>query len=461
MSIIPAERSPARTLAAVLCSLLVLSLPACSDSPSPSPSGESSTPSSTASGIPVPPDLDQGFTAALEQRATAVLTRDRAAFLTGIDDTDPRFVNAQGDYFDNLAQLPLRRFDYDLDRSSMVRDDDQYWVVVEVTMQLDGFDPHPVLTRDRFRFAPTEDLRYVVSSVADPEWEAANDQQEQPWDMAPIVARTRPGVLGIFDDKSVAAADPLMDSIAQGIGDVSANLPYDWGRSVVVYALSDTKFLASLDDLPGGDPEKLDGVAFPVMAGDADGGVVATRFALHPSMLGQPGTERDRLIRHELTHVALGQRDDRAPAWLSEGIAEWVSVQPLAPEQRRLPQEALGEAEAGVRGLPRDGSFNDGESSAHYGISWWACEYLVASFGRESLWRLLEELDRPAADEQDAVLESLVGLTSRMLARRGAKMMINEYDPDFLAPEPTVAPQVTPPVTPTDEPTEPGTTVSP
>jgi hypothetical protein len=408
----------------------------------------------------VPPDLDQAFTATLDQRAAALLTRNKGEFMTGIDQVDPGFVTAQGGYFDNLAQLPLRTFAYDLDRSSMVREDDEYWVVVEVTMQLDGFDPRPVITRDRFRFAKTDDGRYVVSSVTDPEWERASDEQKQPWDMVPILARTRPGVLGIFDQKSIGAAEPLMDSIEAGLGSVSATVPYDWGRSVVVYAMSDTKFLSSLDDLPGGDPEKLDGVAFPVMAGDEEGKVVATRFVLHPSMLDQPGTERDRLVRHELTHVALGKRDDRAPAWLSEGIAEWVSVQPLAPELRRLPQEALKEAEAGVRGLPGDGTFNDGDSSAHYGLSWWACEYLVAGFGADSLWRLLEELDRPEAD-QDEVLQSLVGLTSRMLARRGAKMMINEYDPDFLPPDPPVTPSTSPPPTPTDGPSEAGTTVSP
>ena len=59
------------------------------------------------------------------------------------------------------------------------------------------------------------------------------------------------------------------------------------------------------------------------------------------------------------------------------------------------------------------------------------------------------------------MLESLVGLTTRMLARRGAKMMINEYDPGFIAPAPTATPPASPPTTPTDEPTEPGTTVSP
>lgn len=430
----------------VLALALALSLVGCSDSPTRSEQGDAETPAGAE--VPIPPDLDDAFTATLDKRAKSLLNRDRAGFLRSIDRDDAGFVAAQRGYYANLAQLPLEKLAYDLDRSSMVRSGDEYWVVVELTMQLEDFDPSPVVTRDRFRFAAASDHRYVVSSVTDRRWEKTHDVQQQPWDMVLIEARVRPGVLGIFDEQSVSAADPIMDSVEQGIDDVSAQVPYGWSRSVVVYALSDVAFLASLDDLPGGDPEHVDGVAFPVMAGDRDDKVVATRFALHPSMLQQPGSERDRLVRHELTHVAIGERDDQAPAWISEGIAEWVSVQPLAPELRRLPEEALDAAVAGVRRLPADDTFNDANSAAHYGISWWACEYLVASFGADSLWRLLEELDGPKVDT-DAVLESLVGLTGRMVARRGAKMMINEYDPDLLAPEPPESSLTTP----GDEPT--------
>ncbi len=430
----------------VLAVVLVLSAVGCSDSPSGSQPGDVET--RAGEGIPIPPDLDAAFTATLDQRASSLLSGDRAGFLTGIKRSDRGFATAQRGYYDNLAQLPLQELSYDLDRSSMVRAGDQYWVVVEVTLQLEDFDPSPVRTRDRFRFAPADDERYVVSSVTDTKWEKAHDIQPQPWDMVPIEAQVRPGVLGIFDESSLSAAGPIMDSVEQGIDDVSATVPYGWSRSVVVYALSDIEFLATLDDLPGGDPEHVDGVAFPVMAGNRGGTVVATRFALHPSMLDQPGTERDRLVRHELAHVAIGERDDRAPAWLSEGIAEWVSVQPLAPELRRLPEEALGAAEAGVRRLPADGTFNNGESAAHYGLSWWACEYIVASFGEDTLWQLLEEFDMPHADT-DAVLGSQIGLTGRKVARRAATMMINEYDPDFLAPEPPESSLETPSGEPT------------
>lgn len=433
----------------VLAVVLALSLVGCSDSPTDS--GPDDSDARAGEGQPIPPDLDAAFTATLGERASSLLGGDRAGFLTSIDRSNRGFVTAQRGYYDNLAQLPVQELSYDLDRSSMVRAGDDYWVVVEVTLQLEDFDPAPVVTRDRFRFAATDDDRYVVSSVTDTQWEKKHNIQPQPWDMVPIVTRTLPGVLGIFDEDSISAAGPIMESVEQGIDDVSATVPYGWPRSVVVYALSDIEFLATLDDLPGGDPEHVDGVAFPVMAGSRDGKVVATRFALHPSMLDQPGTERDRLVRHELAHVAIGERDDQAPAWLSEGIAEWVSVQPLAPELRRLPEEALGEAEAGVRRLPADGTFNNGNSAAHYGLSWWACEYLVASFGEDSLWQLLEELDDPHADP-DAVLESQVGLTGRKVARRAATMMINEYDPDFLTPEPPEPPESSA-ETPSDEPT--------
>lgn len=419
------------TMGVALALALALVAGGCSGSPS-SEEPEGVAPRA-GQAVPIPPDLASAFTETLDARAESLRDRDRERFLTTILRGNRGFVTAQSGYFDNLAQLPLRELEYSLDESSMVRAGDEYWVVVRVTLQLDGFDPEPVVTEDRFRFAASGDGRYVVSSVTDAKWERAHDVQPQPWDMVPIQVRTRPGVLGVFDEGSVADAEPLLDSVQRGIDDVSAVVPFGWSRSVVVYALSDSDFLATLDDLPGGDPEHVDGVAFPVVTGE-DGTPVTTRFALHPSMLERPGPERDRLVRHELAHVALGARDDHAPAWLAEGIAEWVSVQPLPPEARRLPEEALSAAEAGVRRLPADETFNDADSAAHYGLSWWACEYLVASYGTESLWRLLDELDDPDDPEtgQSEVLEGLFGISGPQLARRAAVMMINEYDPDFL-----------------------------
>lgn len=443
MSSTPADAHPPLhrlIMGVALAAALVPSLVSCSGSSSDDAPTDTRPPAGVE--VPVPPDLAEAFTATLDERAAALRDRSRRGFLDGIDRANRGFRVAQLGYFRNLAQLPVEQLGYTLDRSTMVRAGDEYWVNVSVSLQLAGFDPAPVVSTDRFRFAPAEDGRYVVSSVTDERWERTHDVDPQPWDLVPIQVRTRPGVLGIFDDESVAGAEPLLDSVEQGISDVAGQVPYHWSRSVVVYALSGSEFLATLDDVPGGDTEHTDGVAFSLLTGE-EGDGVTTRVALNPSMLDRPGPERDRLIRHELTHVALGEHDDRAPLWLAEGIAEWVSVQPLAPELRRLPEEALSAAEAGLKRLPADQTFNDADSAAHYGISWWACEYLATSFGESSLWDLLEALGEPDADQAE-VLRSLIGLSGPQLARRGARMMITEYDPGFLVPdvpEPPAAPE--------------------
>ncbi len=308
-------------------------------------------------------------------------------------------------------------------------------------MQLEGYDDRPVTTPDRFLFSPTRRHpgRFVLASVTDRAWEERNHVHPQPWESGPIEVRTGSGVLGIFDPASVADADGIVSSVERGISAVAAEVPYDWSRSVVVYALSDTAFLSTIDDLPGGDPTRLDGVAFPVRSSTDGGRIAATRFVLSPGMLERPGPARDRLIRHELTHVAVGERDDEAPVWLSEGLAEYVSVRPLAPQDRLISGDAVAAVESGVTDLPPDDTFNDADSSAHYALAWWACEYVADSYGEATLWRLLDAADAQGAEAQGADLERVLrdqlGLGSRELARKAARLIVLTFDPKSLEPE--------------------------
>ena len=200
----------------------------------------------------------------------------------------------------------------------------------------------------------------------------------QPWELGPVVVRAVPGVLGVFDDRSIGAADRLLADVRQGITDVSGVIPFDWTRSVVVY--------------------------------------------------------RGRLIRHELTHVALGRRDDHAPVWLSEGLAEYVSVRPLPPERRGISQSAVDAARAGFADLTSDGDFNDADSRVHYGEAWWACEYVATSFGQATLWSLLDQLDDPDLDDagRNAGLMAWVGLGTRQLAHRAGRLLLLTFDPTAL-----------------------------
>jgi hypothetical protein len=141
-------------------------------------------------------------------------------------------------------------------------------------------------------------------------------------------------------------------------------------------------------------------------------------------------------VRHELTHAAIGAHDDHAPVWLGEGLAEYVSVQAEPVADRVVPDEALAAARTGLSELPDDRTFNDADATAHYGLAWWACEYVAATSGQAALWTLLDQLDTGAR------LESVLGISPRMLARRASRLLLATFEPPApVVPDPVpVAP---------------------
>lgn len=362
---------------------------------------------------PAPVDAVQAIDHALDARARAVRRADADAFGRQVAGS-AEFRDLQQAWFANLTQLPVERLRYEVDAGSVVRDGGTYTATVETSLQLEGYDAEPVVSQGRYRFraAAGRPGRFVLTDVA--------EREPQPWDLGPVDVREGTGVLGVFDAGSIGAAPELISSVESGISAVAAQVPYEWDRAVVLYALSDPAFLDGLDDVPGDDPEDLDAVAFPV--GES------TRFALNPRMLVEPGRERDRLVRHELTHVAVGTHDDAVPVWLSEGLAEYVAVRPLAPQDRRIPEAAVLAAEAGVSDLPDDDTFNDEDSDAHYGIAWWAVEWVADTYGDDAPWALLDAMAEPGADP-DVVLRDQFGTSTEELATQADQLILSLYDP--------------------------------
>ncbi|HEU5037323.1 MAG TPA: hypothetical protein VFT70_09975 [Nocardioides sp.] len=364
-------------------------------------------------GAAPPHDVVKAISRALDSRARVVRRADLEAF-TRLVGGDPVFRERERTWFGNVTQLPIGRLRYRVDPGTLVRDGDAYTVTADEILQLDGYDQGPVSSPVQFALRPAarHGGRFLVTSV--------RPSEPQPWDLGPIQVQQGSGVLGVFDAGSVEDAPALIASAESAIVTVSAQVPYDWSRSVVLYALSDPAFLDGLEDVPGDDPEALDAVSFPV------GG--STRFALNPRMLDQAGRELDRLVRHELTHVAVGTRDDDVPVWLSEGLAEYVSVRPLPPQDRRIPEAALVAAEAGASDLPGDASFNDDDSEAHYGLSWWAVEYVADAYGEDAPWLMLDAMGQPGADPA-AVLREQFGTSTHELAEHADRLILQLYDP--------------------------------
>ncbi|KRF17292.1 hypothetical protein ASG90_08310 [Nocardioides sp. Soil797] len=369
--------------------------------------------------------------ALLTRRAAAVHDGNRTAFLADVARRDTAFVRGQEQYFQNLRELPLQRFSFAVpDGGVETGGKGEVLARVFVSVQLDGFDKVPVETEARYGFRHTKQGRLRLVSVRDLEFERENDVDPAPWDLGSIQVESTGDVLGIFDARSINAAYQIMDSVEDGIEDVTREVPLKWSGRVVVYALTDLTVLSNLDHLPGGDPDHLDGVAFAVRAGPGSHEVASTRFLLHPRMIYRNDATRDRLIRHELTHVAIGSRDDAVPTWLSEGVAEYVSVQPIPAYERMISRDAVEAARQGLHGLPGGSTFNGDDSAANYGISWYACEYVASTFGEKALWRLLDAMRRgDGTDEehQDAVLTATLGIDSAQLARGAGQKILATF----------------------------------
>jgi hypothetical protein len=413
------HRALAVLLLPVLLVVLLASLvTACSDDP-PTASSDSEA------------DVAEAIQRTLHQRARAIVQRDPVGFERTLGQRDRTFLAEQQGYYDNLAQLPLGMVRFDIVERTIEPAGDDYWAEVTVRLELQGYDVAPVITRDRWRFAPARnESRFVLTSTTDPVWEAAGSASDpQPWDLGEIEVRDGAGVLGIFDSTTVLRADEVIESVSEARFEVRSVLPPDLEDpgGVVVYVLADDAFLESLDGLPVTDPDLLDGVTVPVprVAGDDQGRVASYRILLTSHVLDESAEVLDRLVRHELTHVALGERARGVPLWLAEGLAEYVSVQPIAPAERRLQTDALNLAAAGVADVPSDSEFKGPQAEGWYAVSWWVCEYIAATYGEPALWMLLDGL--AGAGDQQMVVYDQLGITTSELVEAGVRLMRSTY----------------------------------
>lgn len=368
----------------------------------------------------------------LRQRARAIVDRDPVRFGRTYAQRDVGFVAEQDRYFENLGQLPLGTVRFDLAERTLepVGDSGGYWAEVTVRLELQGYDVAPVVTRDRWRFAPTRDeQRYLLTSTTDADWESETDPRPQPWDLGEIEVRDGPGVLGIFDATTVASADEVVESVSDSRFDVRSVLPLDIEDpgGVVVYALADRAYFETLAGLTVTDPDRVGGATVPVPrnADNPSGPAASYRIVLGPQVVSESEQALDRLVRHELTHVALGGHARGVPLWFIEGLAEYVSVQPIAPAARQLQTEALNLAAAGVDDLPADDQLTGEHAEGWYAVSWWVCEYIAATYGEPALWTLLAGLADGA--DQQAVVSDQLGISTSELVRAGIALMRSTY----------------------------------
>ena len=423
-----------RLAAGVLALVLALGLVACGGSEDGGTGSALGSPRSTEI---TPAQARAQEQRVMNQRVRAVRERDLELFLRRVDHGNAGLMARQRRYFRNLVQLPLSRFGY--------RVLDQQWEgistsprwgkdvrvpQVRLVMQLEGFDAVPVRRTVGFAFAMRRGKAFIVSDrTAD--GKALFAGAPAPWDLTAITVREERGVLGIFDNGTRASAATVTAAVRNGIDEIDRALPFSWGGHVVVYSVLSSRVLASFTDVPGGSLGHLGALTFPTYAGDTSSQVASTRMLVMPSSVkaGQPFL--GRITRHELSHVAIGIRDDGAPAWVSEGIAEYLGARDIPQRDRIIPTSALTRAQSQDSGMPASKSFNDSDQEWHYALSWMACDYVADTYGESRLWELVEAMhnggDGTRDADQDRVLQQVLGFDGRELGLRAAARIRNLY----------------------------------
>jgi hypothetical protein len=375
--------------------------------------------------------------AVLDRRAAAIRDGDLEGFLATLDASDGRLVARQRRYFANLRQLPLESLRYTVLKSDWPAGlrapqwgSDVSVPQVRVATQLRGFDSVPVQRVTGFAFARRAGHAVIVSELtgAGKQFPGSNPA---PWDLVRIHVRSDLDTLQLYDDGTWPESGTVADALRSGITDVRSAIPFPWDGHAVVYVFSRPAVLNSFEGVPGGNIKHLGAMTFPMYAVLGQPAVAGTRFTLLPSSLRAGPTFLGRIVRHELTHVALGERDDGVPIWFAEGIAEYMGAREIPQDQRRIASVAVVKARAGVDGLPASRGFNGADQAWHYALSWMACDWIAATRGEATLWQLMDALhaggEGTTDAQQDAVLQSVLGLDGAQLAQRAAQRILRIY----------------------------------
>jgi hypothetical protein len=155
-----------------------------------------------------------------------------------------------------------------------------------------------------------------------------------------------------------------------------------------------------------GDAAEFDAEVVPMEAAAMNGGtapreLAGMRMVIAPTVLDYSAAQARAVIRHELTHLATLKLGEEAPAWLTEGIAEYTAYRVVgssgtadgvgALDRRGLPKpmwNALRKASYRPDLVPEHDGFYAGSGadvSRRYTDGWLAALYIADEHGEGKL----------------------------------------------------------------------------
>ena len=289
----------------------------------------------------------------LDDRAEAVRSHDREAFLATVDPADKAFADAQAAWFDRLAPVPLADYRLALEDGDLTRERDRrQWgstalvAPVEETMQFEGYGD------------PVGNVLFLTFVRARGRWRIASDTgvadlgletTRHPWDFGPVSVRRSEHFLLLFHPDDEGHAEELLGQAEQALPEVGKVWLRPWDMRIPVQVPSSPE---ELEGYLGGGLDVSKFVAFALTSYDPDDEWRwdGSRVVLNPAnFLGQPPAVRRAILVHELMHVAAeGATGPYAVVFVEEGIAELAAGDPVTPQldrqvragsfNRRLPE---------------------------------------------------------------------------------------------------------------------------
>jgi hypothetical protein len=344
----------------------------------------------------VRPD-SSGLSRLFATRRRAVLAHDRTAWLSSIDPRSTAFRARQEAIFDNLAEVPLADWTYQvLDDGSQAPADPAgsaagptRSVKVRTGYQVRGLDSVPSTTEQVFTVVRRSD-RWLLAD------DGNRTSVEQPWDFGPVrvVRGDHVLVMGTARRSTLRHFTHLGD---QAVTKVSSVWGTSWPRRAVLLV---PRTQAEFGRLLRRSPDGLGQVA-AVTTGDigpseqspagTTGAAGNDRIVLNPAAFGRLASLGQRVvITHEMTHVAVRQSTaGPVPIWLSEGFADYVAYLGSGVSRQVAAGDLLSLVRRGKgpQRLPEEADFDPTRTdiAPAYSGAWLACSLIAESEGQAVL----------------------------------------------------------------------------
>jgi hypothetical protein len=386
--------------------------------------------------------VESAAAAILARRGRAVLAHDEAAFLADLDPTQPALRAQQTEIYDGLTKLEFAQFSFapngvsfDPTGHGTGHGLTTYIAGVVASHQLQGYDTGPVVEAMAVTFV-NRDHRWWFASDRDVDDDLPAAGHAEPWDDGQVGVAHGKHSLVIGQARDDATLRQVATSVDAAVSDDLRFWPAGdgtkrWDGRVVVYV---PKAQREFTSLFRGSKQTADGVAavaIPVRDhvafdgngdGRAYGKVTGTRIIINPKYFRPKSAFFAVTLRHEVSHVAAEPiTANGTPAWLIEGLAEYVGWRQSDPSRTFYARGVDARTAEAVNAhtfrltLPASATFYVGSSAsiaARYTAGFLVCAYIQHRYGEARLKTFATRMGAATTSAQEkAVLKSALHTT--------------------------------------------------